>query len=85
MLPFLNISLPHVSDFLLMVLSLVIILSYFFSVYSKKSGIPSVLLLIGVGLIVGLATDYFAPSFKSNNKTGLDILLKALGLSLIHI
>ena len=79
MLPFLNISLPHVSDFLLMVLSLVIILSYFFSVYSKKSGIPSVLLLIGVGLIVGLATDYFAPSFKSNNKTGLDILLKALG------
>ena len=79
MLPFLNISLPHVSDFLLMVLSLVIILSYFFSVYSKKSGIPSVLLLIGVGLIVGLATDHFAPSFKSNNKTGLDILLKALG------
>ena len=79
MLPFLNISLPHVSDFLLMVLSLVIILSYFFSVYSKKSGITSVLLLIGVGLIVGLATDYFAPSFKSNNKTGLDILLKALG------
>jgi NhaP-type Na+/H+ or K+/H+ antiporter len=79
MLTLLNINLPHFSDFLLMVFSLVIILSYFFSVYSKKSGIPSVLLLIGVGLIVGLATDYFAPSFKSNNKTGLDILLKTLG------
>jgi len=79
MLTFLNINLPHVSDFLLMVLSLVIILSYFFSVYSKKSGIPSVLLLIGVGLIIGVATNYFAPTFKSNNKTGLELLLKVLG------
>ena len=79
MLTFLNINLPHVSDFLLMVLSLVIILSYFFSVYSKKSGIPSVLLLIGVGLIIGMATNYFAPTFKSNNKTGLELLLKVLG------
>tara|TARA_B110000263_G_scaffold196303_1_gene174834 strand:- start:308 stop:1675 length:1368 start_codon:yes stop_codon:yes gene_type:complete len=79
MLSLLNINLPHVSDFLLMVLSLVIILSYFFSVYSKKSGIPSVLLLIGVGLVVGLATEYFAPSFKSDNKIGLDLLLKVLG------
>ena len=79
MLTLLNINLPHVSDFLLMVLSLVIILSYFFSVYSKKSGIPSVLLLIGVGLIIGVATNYFAPTFKSNNKTGLELLLKVLG------
>jgi len=75
----LNIGVPHVSDFLLMILSLIIILSYFFNVYSKKSGIPSVLLLIGVGLIMGLITQYFAPSFKSSNKAELDLLLKVLG------
>ena len=75
----LNINLPHISDFLLMILSLIIILSYFFNVYAKKSGIPSVLLLIGVGLVAGLATDYFEPSFKSNNKIELDVLLKVLG------
>ena len=79
MFSLLNINLPHVSDFLLVILSLVIILSYFFNVYSKKSGVPSVLLLIGVGLMAGLATNYFAPSFKSNNETELDLLLKVLG------
>tara|TARA_B100000700_G_C15047986_1_gene858874 strand:- start:333 stop:1703 length:1371 start_codon:yes stop_codon:yes gene_type:complete len=79
MLTVLNSGIPHVSDFLLMVLSLIIILSYFFNVYSKKSGIPSVLLLIGVGLIMGLITQYFSPSFKSNNKAELDLLLKVLG------
>ena len=62
-----------------MILSLIIILSYFFNVYSKKSGIPSVLLLIGVGLISGLATEYFSPSFKSDNNNELDLLLKILG------
>ena len=66
-------------EIVLMMLSLIIILSYFFNVYSKKSGIPSVLLLIGVGLIAGLATDHLAPSFKSNHKTQLDFLLKLLG------
>ena len=79
MLALLNIGFPHVSDFLLMILSLVIILSYFFNLYSKKSGIPSVLLLIGAGLIMGVITQSFAPSFKSNNKTELDVLLKVLG------
>jgi Kef-type K+ transport system membrane component KefB len=79
MLTLLNINLPHVSDFLLVILSLVIILSYFFNVYSKKSGVPSVLLLIGVGLMAGLATNYFTPAFKSNNETELDLLLKVLG------
>ena len=79
MLAILNINLIDVDEYLLMIFSLVIILSYFFSVYSKKSGIPSVLLLIGVGLVAGLITESFDDSFKEDHEKYLSGALKTLG------
>ena len=37
---------------LIVIFSLVIIVSYFFNLYAKKSGIPAVLMLIGLGIII---------------------------------
>jgi len=37
---------------LIIVFSLTIILSYFFNLFAKKSGIPAVLMLIGLGIII---------------------------------
>ena len=37
---------------LLVILSSTIIISYFFDILSKKSGIPSVLMLIGLGVLI---------------------------------
>ncbi|HIG32666.1 MAG TPA: sodium:proton exchanger, partial [Flavobacteriales bacterium] len=37
---------------LIIVFSLTIILSYFFTLFAKKSGIPAVLMLIGLGVII---------------------------------
>ena len=37
---------------LIIVFSLTIILSYFFNIFAKKSGIPAVLMLIGLGVII---------------------------------
>ena len=37
---------------LIIVFSLTIILSYFFNIFAKKSGVPAVLMLIGLGVII---------------------------------
>ena len=37
---------------LIIIFSITIIVSYFFNLYSKKSGVPAVLLLIGLGIII---------------------------------
>lgn len=37
---------------LIVVFSLTIIISYFFNVFAKKSGVPAVLMLIGLGIII---------------------------------
>ena len=36
----------------LLIFSSIVIISYFFNSYSKKSGIPAVLMLIGLGIII---------------------------------
>ena len=48
----------------------IIITSYFFSSFSKKSGIPSVLMLIGLGFIINIYTPF-------QNK--FDFVLEVLG------
>ena len=37
---------------LIIIFSLTIIISYFFNLYAKKSGIPAVLMLIGLGIVI---------------------------------
>ena len=37
---------------LIIIFSITIIISYFFNLYAKKSGIPAVLLLIGLGIVI---------------------------------
>ncbi len=37
---------------LIIIFSITIIISYFFNLYAKKSGVPAVLLLIGLGIII---------------------------------
>ena len=37
---------------LIIIFSLTIIISYFFNLYAKKSGVPAVLMLIGLGIII---------------------------------
>jgi NhaP-type Na+/H+ and K+/H+ antiporter len=37
---------------LIIIFSVTIIISYFFNLYAKKSGVPSVLLLIGLGIVI---------------------------------
>ncbi len=39
--------------------SLIIIISYFFTILSKKTNIPSVLMLIGLGIVIKQALKYF--------------------------
>ena len=40
---------------LIIIFSITIIISYFFNLYAKKSGIPAVLLLIGLGIVINYA------------------------------
>ena len=37
---------------LIIIFSITIIISYFFNLYAKKTGIPAVLLLIGLGIVI---------------------------------
>ena len=55
-----------------------IIISYFFNSYSKKSGVPAVLLLIGLGVVVNLVAGGWNDSFTEMLK-----LLGTVGLILI--
>lgn len=54
----------------LLIFSSIVIVSYFFNSYSEKSGIPAVLMLIGLGVVV----SFFKPWDESFNS-----LLKLLG------
>ena len=54
----------------IIIFSSIIIISYFFNSFSKKSGIPSVLMLIGLGFIINLYTPFL-------NK--FDFVLEVLG------
>lgn len=56
----------------------VIILSYFFNILSKKTNIPSVLMLIALGVIVKLVTDVDGTKFK-----GILEILGNVGLIMI--
>ena len=61
----------------LLIFSSTIIISYFFNSYSKKSGIPAVLMLIGLGVIVSVFNPW------DEKFDGLLKLLGTVGLILI--
>jgi len=44
---------------LIIVFSLTIIISYFFNLFAKKSGVPAVLMLIGLGIIIHYGLSLF--------------------------
>ena len=60
---------------LIIIFSITIIISYFFNLYAKKSGIPAVLLLIGLGVFI----NYFL-RFSGFNKPDLLPFLSVLGV-----
>ena len=62
---------------LIIICSSTIILSYFYNLYSKKSGIPSVLLLIITGLLIQFG---FLLSGEVIEKKDFDVALKFLGI-----
>ena len=62
----------------LLIFSSTIIISYFFNSYSKKSGVPAVLMLIGLGIIVNIVVGGWDEKFD-----GLLKLLGTVGLILI--
>lgn len=56
--------------------SLVIILSFFFNIFSKKTNIPSVLMLIGLGIGLKVIIDH---TDLRDKDLGLDFMLEILG------
>jgi len=62
----------------LLVFSSIVIVSYFFNSYSKKSGIPAVLMLIGLGIVINIIVGGWDEKFNSLLK-----LLGTVGLILI--
>lgn len=60
---------------LIIIFSITIIISYFFNLYAKKSGIPSVLLLIGLGIFIN-----YGLRFSGVPKPDLLPLLEVLGV-----
>ena len=62
----------------LLIFSSIVIISYFFNSYSKKSGIPAVLMLIGLGIIINLVVGGWDEKFNNLLK-----LLGTVGLILI--
>ena len=60
----------------IIIFSLTIIISYFFNIYAKKTGIPSVLMLIGVGVLI----NYVLSSFIGVEKPNLFPILKVIGV-----
>lgn len=61
---------------LIIIFSLTIIVSYFFNVYAKKSGIPAVLMLITLGVFINFGLSMFGVDETSN----LFPILKVLGI-----
>ena len=62
----------------ILIFSSIVIISYFFNSYSKKSGIPAVLMLIGLGIIINLVVGGWDEKFNNLLK-----LLGTVGLILI--
>ena len=60
---------------LIIIFSVTIIISYFFNLYAKKSGIPSVLLLIGLGVVIN-----YTLRFSGIPKPNLLPVLEVLGV-----
>ena len=66
---------------LIIIFSSTIILSYFFNLYSKRSGIPSVLLLIFTGMLINFG--FFISEMGSPNLFSILKILGVVGLALI--
>ena len=59
----------------IIIFSSIIIVSYFFDVFSKKSGIPSVLLLITLGILINVVLF-----FTGDKTSNIDAFLMPLGM-----
>ena len=66
---------------LIIIFSSTVILSYFFNLYSKRSGIPSVLLLIFTGMLINFG--FFISEMGSPNLFSILKVLGVVGLALI--
>jgi cell volume regulation protein A len=60
---------------LIIIFSITIIISYFFNLYAKKSGVPAVLLLIGLGITIN-----YSLRFSGFTKPDLLPILSVLGV-----
>ena len=60
---------------LIIIFSLTIIISYFFNLYAKKSGIPAVLMLIGLGIVI-----HYGLSLSGERSLDLARPLEVLGV-----
>jgi NhaP-type Na+/H+ and K+/H+ antiporter len=59
----------------IIIFSITIIISYFFNLYAKKSGIPAVLMLIGLGIVIN-----YALRFSGVEKPNLLPILEVVGV-----
>ena len=64
---------------IIIALAVIIIISHFLNIYSEKTGVPSVLILILFGALLQLDTNLF--SFEILNESTQKPLLKILGIS----
>ena len=60
---------------LIIIFSITIIISYFFDLYAKKSGIPAVLMLIGLGVFIN-----YGLRFSGIERPNLIPILKVVGV-----
>ncbi len=60
----------------IIIFSLTIIISYFFNLYAKKSGVPAVLMLIGLGVLIN-----YSLRFSGIGKPDLLPVLEVLGVT----
>ena len=64
---------------IIIALAIIIIISHFLNIYSEKTGVPSVLILILFGAILQLDQSWF--NFEILNQDTQKPLLKMLGIS----
>ena len=64
-----------INDLSIIIFSLIIICSYFFDLISKRTGIPSVLILITLGIIISQSFSFFLLS-----KPSAEIIQNAVGI-----
>ena len=78
----------------LIALAAIVIVSYLFNLLAKRTKVPSVLMLLGMGMILSTVGNYFSvpqpnvqPSLEILGSIGLIMIVleAALDLSLIHI